>query len=88
MKGETPRNYSASREHKTSHMKTNDDILGEVHADAPSIKGTETPIVSFKQYNRLVSVQVGIASSDWFVLSERVAELLYPSSVNTTLLAR
>ena len=59
---------------------------------APSINGTANPIVWFKQFNNVVSIPLGKGVSgvvsDVLAFAVSAVVSLYPSSVNTTLLAR
>lgn len=55
---------------------------------AASTSGTFPPIVPFKQFNKPTSVLFGRGTSGVFSFPLKMAVLLYPSSVNATLLAR
>ena len=57
-------------------------------ATAASTSGTPSPIVAFKHASNAMSISVGSGVTVALALSLTAAELLYPLSVNTTLLAR
>jgi len=50
--------------------------------------GTDKPIVRFRQLSSVVSIPIGSGVSGAFVSLLNAPELLYPSRVRTTLLAR
>jgi len=56
--------------------------------NAPSTSGTDNPIVWFRHSSNFRSIFDGSGVSGILSLLLNVAELLYPSSVSTVLLAR